>query len=380
MTPGPHFTFFVSDTDHPVNERSALWAHPLPDSRRPGETAGAAVSLGDYFTLARRFLADDDYAVVRAAGSALSGEAVAVSDLSELSVCLVKHGTFYHPSRVDVCLRRGGGWSLALNLAVSPAGLSCIDRECEALSRLARVTDALPEVYGRGRFTTDGGAEAAVFAARWLDDYHEFHLTRNDGVQQVVVWDEQRGHYRLTPQECGRLYRKAARILTSCYNPLTGEQIQPWHHAAGDFVVKGRGEDLDVRLITVRQYTSLFEDMPDDPDAVIEAALIFFINLSIRMRLDREDGIHDTLWAESACLGPVIDGFLDGLASCGPDRAGGFTAFALEIPEGEWLETAEMLIGSYHPDSPDLPVIRANLTDHIRQVRAALDARANGSA
>lgn len=376
MTPSPAFAFFVSDADHPVDERSELWVHPLPDRRHPGETSESAASLGDYFTVARRFLSDHDFDVVRTSGREITGGAVATADVADLSICLVKHGTFYHPSRVDVRLHTGACWSLALNLAVSPAGLACVDREYEALKHLSHVTSALPSVYGRGHFTTDGGVDAAVFAARWLDDYHEFHLTRDGGTQQVVVWDEGRGHYHLTVDERGLLYRQAADILTRCYNPQTGEQIQPWHHAAGDFVVKGRGDALDVRLITVRQYTSLFEDMPDDPDAVIEAALIFFINLSIRMRLDREDGIHDTLWADVSCLRPMIKGFLDGLGTRDTELAACFTEFALETPEAEWMATAGMLIGSYHPDSADLPVIRANLAEHIHQVRTALSGKA----
>jgi hypothetical protein len=372
MTPSPVFAYFVSDTDHPVDERSDLWAHPLPDCRHPGETSESPASLGDYFTVARWFLSDHDFDVVRTSGRDITGCAVTTADLAGFSVYLVKHGTFYHPSRVDVRLHNGTSWSLALNLAVSPAGLACVDREYEALKHLSPVSSALPTVYDRGHFTTDGGVDAAVFAARWLDDYHEFHLTRDEGVQQVVVWDEANGHYFLTPDERGQLYRQAAAILTRCYNPQTGEQIQPWHHAAGDFVVKGRGEALDVRLITVRQYTSLFEDMPDDPDAVIEAALIFFINLSIRMRLDREDGIRDILWAEASCLGPMIDGFLAGLGTRDVELADCFTDFALETPEAEWMATAGMLIGSYHPDSADLPVIRTHLIEHIHQVRTAL--------
>jgi hypothetical protein len=36
-------------------------------------------------------------------------------------------------------------------------------------------------------------------------------------------------------------------ILTACYDPISSRQIFPWHHAAGDFVVRVERERVGVR-------------------------------------------------------------------------------------------------------------------------------------
>jgi hypothetical protein len=42
--------------------------------------------------------------------------------------------------------------------------------------------------------------------------------------------------------------------------------------------------------------------------------LIFFLNLSIRMRLDRYDGVGDIVWADGPVVQSTLDGVMDGLA------------------------------------------------------------------
>ena len=46
------------------------------------------------------------------------------------------------------------------------------------------------------------------------------------------------------------------------------------------------------------------------------ALLLFFLTLSIRMRLDRLDGTGDVAWADDSSLTGVWTGFLEGLAGC----------------------------------------------------------------
>ena len=52
---------------------------------------------------------------------------------------------------------------------------------------------------------------------------------------------------------------------------------------------------------------------PDDERALLDALVIFFIHLSVRMRLDRLDGVGAVAWAPNHCLAPMIDGFFQGL-------------------------------------------------------------------
>ena len=104
-------------------------------------------------------------------------------------------------------------------------------------------------------------------------------------------------------------------ILTACYDPITLHQIFPWHHAAGDFVVRIDGDRTAVRLITVRDYAPMagFAVQPEDEPALLQALVVYFIHLSIRMRLDRIDGVSEVVWAPASCLAPMVDGFFQGL-------------------------------------------------------------------
>ena len=68
----------------------------------------------------------------------------------------------------------------------------------------------------------------------------------------LIVWDGAATPTLLRESTNGILLRQAAMILTACYDPVTTEQIFPWHHAAGDFVIRCDKDTLSVRLITAR--------------------------------------------------------------------------------------------------------------------------------
>lgn len=99
---------------------------------------------------------------------------------------------------------------------------------------------------------------------------------------------------------------------------MSFSQIFPWHHAAGDFVVRFRDPGLDVRLVTVRDFRPMFDaGATEAPRWFLEALLLFFLNLTIRMRLDRLDGVGDLVWADQWVLLAAIEGFFQGLVrSC----------------------------------------------------------------
>lgn len=359
------FEFSVSDMTRIVDEQSELWAEHLPASRHPGDTERSKATVGHYFRAATGFLSRDRCRVVKAAVHELLDTDIEPEDLDRIHICLVKHGTFYHPSHVIVSLGDGQSVHLALNLAVSDEGRLCIDREYAALETLSGRTTSVPAVYGQGSVTLDEDIQCAMFAARWFEDFHEFHLSMDQGRQTMVVWDDARGHYFLSDDEIADLYRQASSVMTCCYDPGTCEQIQPWHHAAGDFVVRRNEDGLAVRLITVRQYISMFREIPDDPEVFIDAALIFLISLSIRMRLDRIDGIKETAWADDLCVPAVVRGFYEGLEQTAPGLVLPFRNFVADLDEEDLMERAMMVVGAYHPDSPDLAVIHAGQENHV---------------
>jgi hypothetical protein len=164
--------------------------------------------------------------------------------------------------------------------------------------------------------------ELAMFLGQWLFGFHEFHLTRNSlqGRLDLVLWDPESGPRRLDAAQSRAVYYKIARILTHYLNLETFEGIAAWHHAAGDFVVRLRERDAEVRLISVRDYRPLFPARPapcDGPQAIsalLEALLVFLLNMSVRTRLDRLDGTGELVWSDPAAVAATVAGVLDGLA------------------------------------------------------------------
>ena len=73
----------------------------------------------------------------------------------------------------------------------------------------------------------------------WFEGYHEFHISKdNEGKQQLKLWDFDHGYKNLSQEQSFEIYKKASKILTLYYDLEDFSQIFPWHHAAGDFVVK----------------------------------------------------------------------------------------------------------------------------------------------
>lgn len=147
----------------------------------------------------------------------------------------------------------------------------------------------------------------ACFLADWFEGFHEFHLSLDpvDGIIKLILWNGSPSPFYLSKQQARSVYFEISNILTLFYNPRTYDQIFPWHHGAGDFVVKLDGGRIEVRLVTVRQYGPLA-----DPEAmsVEEALVFFFLNLSLRMRLDRLDGVGEIAWAGEECLNSTWEG------------------------------------------------------------------------
>jgi hypothetical protein len=225
-----------------------------------------------------------------------------------------------------------------------------------------------------------------MFLGEWFEGYHEFHISRDplDDIFKIVVWDAEHGNFFLKTDQTRQLYRQAVKILTSYFNLTTFEYISSWHHAAGDFVVKCEDEKVDVKLITVRQYGPMFAGdsriEPDGPDAVmvLEALLVFFFNLAIRMRLDRLDGVGDIVWADKIALDPTIQGFLEALASKPPSsllaeplvELVGQHLLACSHPD--LLDLNSAIVQKMHPRAPDVMVIKKHLEQHTNELYDAI--------
>jgi len=374
------FRYFLSSLSEIVEEDGSLLQCAFPLTRNSGDavqnaTDRPALTYGDYFTAARQFLENRECRVVTTVVLETMQQPCRVQDISAIHIFLVKHGQFYHPSRVEVQVR-GEKAVFVLNVALAFAGKSCIQREFDILSRLGRTPSGayLPRVYGYGEVVLPNGWEVKLFLGQWFDDFHEFHISMDPADQQykIRVWHAGTAPGFLTSAETLELYRQIAMILTCCYDPKSFEQVFAWHHAAGDFIISRSGDSLRTRLITVRQYGALLENPDKNEDTLLEAMLFFLVNLSIRIRLDRLDGVGEVFWAGQPAVEGTVRGFMDGLSAKDHGWDLRFKAFLAALSLTELTEVCEAVADSYHPLAPELPLVRGRLTAHVAELFTSL--------
>jgi len=301
--------------------------------------------------------------------------------VAEIEIIAEKHGSDYHPAR----LRARVGEShvdFVVNVALTDRGKKRLLNEFQLLNYLhsEHRQSFIPRVYFLERECLSGESgdkmRIVMFLGEWFDGYHEFHLSCNPqtGSLITVLWDMDRGHVELSSQEVQEIYRQAAFILTYYYDTERYCEIFPWHHASGDFVVCRSDAGIQVKLVTVRQYISRIVFEENRPENRIEALLIFLANLTVRMRLDRLDGIGDTLWAGGHCVQGTVSGFFEGLAakasigSSAPPLRDELLRLLSRISPGHLAELFEAVVESYHKDAPDVAVILEHLPEHVFQV------------
>lgn len=318
--------------------------------------------------------------MLREAISQQTEQSVRPADLEEIQIYSEKHGAFYSPARI-VVTAGGKETSVVLNMAISDVGTAHFIDECRHLKRLTRTFpySYVPQIYGQGHVRIGNIGKIGMFLGRWFEGYHEFHLSliRADKSQKISVWDDARTDFHLSEHQAAALYRQAARILTTYYNPETFEQIAAWHHAAGDFVVKIEGNNTKLKLITVRRYESFFKDggrsigADSREESILQTLLIFLIRLSIKMRIDRCDGVGKLLWASDTSVYGVVAGFFDALATK-PDIPGFpaaidtcFRYYLSCCTASDLLDVSQAIIEGINPFDLDLPIIKRHLERHI---------------
>jgi len=369
---GSTFIYRMAGVDKDFDPKYSLWSHPLEGKDR----GSSSPSIGQFFESASAFIAREEYMGVRQ-GLHFYGINQGEANLSSIIISIEKHGAFYHPARVDVGLCSGETFPLVLNTAVSLHGIRVMDNEAAALTRLAReFPDVdLPRVFAAGKVQSDSGV-FAFFLAQWFDEYLEFHISwspEGEG-QHLVLWERDGGVIPLRSPDYFDIYGQAAEILTRLYNLETFEQVFPWHHAAGDFVVKPLDQGFDVRLITVRNYDSMVGGRDRGAELEIEevyrALLFFFVNLSLRVRLDRMDGIGEFCLVDERVVPHIITGFFRGLESkgiCGMIGSGlcrSFLDFAAGFDSSELAEVLYLTLAASNQGAPEMDLLKKNLAAH----------------
>jgi len=381
MPPKPRFSYYLYNAATPVSDDDTVWQQPLPLSRHlSGKKDESSISYADYFGAVRTFFENRGLEIISRAATQTLQQTVTPEDIHEIRIRLEKHGEFYHPARVEVPVGQQSIF-LVLNVAVSATGLRTINEEYRSLNRLndGFPLSFLPQVYGFGEVVTAGNRKLSMFLGQWFQGYNEFHLSKDlsDNSEKISVWDEAGSRFFLATEQQAEVYRQAAKILAYYYNVETFEQIFAWHHAAGDFVVRLDNNVVDLKLITVRRYVPLIqnpnhaENSVKGPEIILQALLLFLLGLSIRMRLDRLDGVGDITWASSRVVPAILEGFLEGLSLKPqipemPEAIDQCFGYYLSVCSREDLvELTAAVVNKFDPRSAETPIVKQNLKEHV---------------
>jgi hypothetical protein len=381
----PQFSYFISRLENPVFEGHPTWNKPLPSTRRDfaamlGKSGDGIMTIGDYFLAARLFFEKSGLDMIADAFRQRFKNNIKPGHIKQISIMLVKHGEFYHPSRVEVRVQEKQ-MVFVLNVAISRSGKAHVKSEYQTLRKLNREFPfaVLPQVYGCDEVDIRDNHSIVMFLGQWFENYYEFHISRDpaDKKNKIVVWDSKRGNDFLSTDQSLNLYTQAAGILTGYYNLESFEQINSWHHAAGDFVVYRDNKKIDLKLITVRRYASRFKQLnsrnntEDDVELILQTLLVFFLNLSLKMRLDRLDGVGDIVWADDIAVQGTLIGFLNALGlkphvPSLPDSALRCFFYYLSLcSKADLLDITETILSTFNPDSPEVDVVGKYLSSHI---------------
>ena len=389
MTAKPRFEYYLQNKKYFIDEKTDTWSLPIPLGRgKSHKVDGISVTYGDYFYAVRSFLEKDKFESITSAISQRINQDIKPDEIEEIRIYLEKHGEFYHPARIETYIN-GSRILFVLNVAISNTGKDFIKREFEILNKLNNEFSFsfIPKVYNQDEiFIKNKSFAISMFLGEWFEGFNEFHISQNkyeqaktDSSIKIVVWDHEKGNFFLSADETLELYSQVAMILTCYYNTETFEQIFPWHHAAGDFVIKLQNNNMKLKLITVRQYAPMLENKNEiaknntDSDIylTLEAMFVFFLNLSIRNRLDRLDGIGEIVWSDNIAVEGTLKGFLKGLAKISsnnliPDTlAANFINYISCFSKTDLLELSNSIVNTYNPIAPELSVIKQNLKNHV---------------
>jgi hypothetical protein len=348
----------------------------LPGDSGPDPT----LTYGPYLDSVRRFLFRRSGTHVVTALRAHLGRPVGLKEIERIDIRSEKHGAFYHVARVDVHLPEVAV-SFAVNVAAAELARLTLAREYRLLRRLARRIPSphLPRVYCQGSIRHGGGPgeplELGLAVGEWFIDYHEFHPGQLEGERRarLLLWDSAAGYRALNDIQSSSIFRQAARILTEYYDWNSFHQIYPWHHGAGDFVARVENDEISVRLITVRGYAPVVRYKTRKKAGKMLALLLFFLHLTLQMRLDRIDGVGELVWAEETILADVTRGFLeavsgkDGVPSPPPldEILSGFN-------EDEWGQVLAEVLEVYTFSPAELELIHRRGELHIQQLQQTL--------
>jgi hypothetical protein len=342
------------------------------------------MTLGDYFLVIRDLILRDDGQSLTTLLCRLWKRNVAMAEVDTITIRYEKYGTLYHISSAEI-VTGAQRMRLTVSAAVTDESKEALDREFDLLQRLSARAGLpyLPQVYCKHKVqirTSEGSETLLMTLSEWFENYHEWHFSRDEaGRERTIVWDMESGYRFMSEQETCEIISQAATILTSYYDTKTYHRIFPWHHGAGDFVVKTASGAVDVRLVTARGYEpiALQEQNPEiDP---VRALILFFLETILKMRLDKYEGMGESTWADASAVEAATDGFFRALRIRESEGDGLTVKVDQLIKQMKGLSEDELRIllhsrmGHYRSHDPsDYTVVMKHVDDHARDVFHAM--------
>jgi len=343
------------------------------------------LTLCDYFESIKGFILKDNGIALSHVLSERLGEGIDFSGITRILIRSEKHGALYHLASVEI-FADGQSSKLAVSTAVSEKGKAWVEHEYDMLNFLDKTFNLsyLPKPYFRGSVECHAGTRQeflSMFLTEWFEDYHEWHLAidEEEKKQKICIWDQKKGHRFASREEAFEIIRQGSKILTLFYDTRNFSQIYPWHHAAGDFVVRNRNGVIDTKLTTVRNYEPfmVFESQSDINPMV--AIIYFFLNMTIKMRLDKLDGVGDVVWAGDFCVEAATRGFFEALRIMEDEsryHLGKLEDLLLLLKDFSREELGRLffsVLDFYGQEDPgDFSAIKINLESHVNQLYQVL--------
>ena len=340
------------------------------------------MTLRDYFLAIQRFILRDSGRSLTSLLGRLWDREVELGDIDNLILRYEKYGTLYQIASVTVSALENRV-RLTVSTAISVQAKTTLDRESDLLHQLNGTTSVpyLPQTYWKQTMTVqkEEGTETLLMSlSQWFEGYHEWHFSRDDeGKERIIIWDMGGGYRFASEYEAYEIIRQASRILTLYYDTETHRRISPWHHSAGDFVVKAGGDGVDVKLVTARGYEPIV--LSDEKAGPSQALLLFLLETTVKMRLDKHEGMGESIWAEASLLDAVLEGFFQAVRTKeyepreGAIKVDEFIFFLKLVSEDEIRKVLLTRLDKYDLlDSSDYALFSRHLDDHARDVYRAL--------
>ncbi len=372
-------SYFFSSPEGDVPIDDATFQRPLilsPFENHP------FLTLGDYFDAVRGFILLDNGKHLAHLLTHLWDKKTEIKDIEKIIIRYEKYGSLYQIVSAEVFLQ-DQQIKFAVSTAVSGEAKETLNREFDLIQHLyyQKGLPYLPRAYYRQPITLIRDEMTETFLmtmSQWFENYHEWHFTKDEkNVERIIIWDMEGGGYRFaSDHEFYEIIRQISRILTLYYSFDTCCRIYPWHHGAGDFVVKTADDgSIDVRLVTVRGYEPIVLSGSKERADSLNAFMLFLFDISVKMRLDKLEGVGEPYWAEASILKAVLEGFLDTLKMKELEnnnldlKADSFINTLKSISEDEIRTYFSLWIDQYRTQDPsDFTVIERQIDNHIADV------------